>query len=430
MNVLYDGSVAAYCHREKKNKGGVFRVVDSLLKELLKDAEANTKVTSFLNNISTDDITAYLSDLGYSEKQVYTERKNVQDEIQVKEKEVAFLSSSLEQQSFLSRQLAFGTKSKFKKALERLHYLSELPLVEKGRFNIYHSPYYAVPEKIKSDKTIRTFWTSYDLIPILFPQHFEETTINEVKQALDNLNQDSWVLCISQSTRNDLLNYLGKKVDPGKVLVTPLAASENFYQERDKNIIRNVLTKYAVPAETPYILSLCTLEPRKNITQIIKAFSKLVRDEKIKDLNLVLAGASGWKFDAIFEEIETSKDVKNRIYITGFVDDTDQAALYSGARMFVYPTIYEGFGLPPLEAMQCGIPVITSDTSSLPEVVSGAGIMVNPTDLEALTQEMLNLYADQSKCDKLSALSLQKSKEFTWQQTCRQTIESYKMSLL
>ena len=146
-------------------------------------------------------------------------------------------------------------------------------------------------------------------------------------------------------------------------------------------------------------------------------------------LNLVLVGTKGWDFDRIFKEIEGAKELSGRIITTGFVPDGDLAPLYSAAMMFVYPSLYEGFGLPPLEAMQCGVPVVTSNTSSLPEVVGDAGIMVSPKDGEALSQAMLDLYRDGKKRTALSAQGLLRSKLFSWKKCADQTVEAYRRAI-
>jgi glycosyltransferase involved in cell wall biosynthesis len=156
---------------------------------------------------------------------------------------------------------------------------------------------------------------------------------------------------------------------------------------------------------------------------------RVVLGERIDDLYLVLTGVQGWHFDQIFEEIANADEVRDRIILTGFVPDGDLAPLYSGALAFVYLSLYEGFGLPPLEAMQCGTPVITSNTSSLPEVVGDAGIMIAPTDGDALCQALLDLYNDPALGQAMSRKSLERAKLFSWEKTVERTIDAYKLAL-
>jgi glycosyltransferase involved in cell wall biosynthesis len=294
--------------------------------------------------------------------------------------------------------------------------------------DIYHSPVFAIPQEVRKSNVKQVFITSYDIIALLYPQYFEKDTIDMVKSIVNSITRDTWVLCISEATRNDLLNYLKDKIDPKKTVVTELAASENFYRSLNKDHNKQIRIKYNIP-ECPYILSLCTLEPRKNIESVIKGFVRIVQQENIPDLNLVLGGAKGWLFDKIFDELEASSTIKERIIVTGYLADDDLASVYSDALAFVYPSFYEGFGLPPLEAMQCGTPVITSNTSSLPEVVGDAGIMVEPTDLDALCQAMLTIYKNSSVREQMVQKSLERASKFSWERCAGETLKAYKTSL-
>ena len=174
--------------------------------------------------------------------------------------------------------------------------------------------------------------------------------------------------------------------------------------------------------EGSYVLSLCTLEPRKNIEQVLRCFVRLVRENPLPELSLVLAGTKGWDFERIFDEIKGAAEIRGRIIVTGYVDDDDLPALYGGATMFVYPSFYEGFGLPPLEAMQCGVPVISSNTSSLPEVVGDAGLMVDPADEAGLCQAMYRLCHEQSLREQLSARAVARARLFSWERCGRETV--------
>ena len=143
----------------------------------------------------------------------------------------------------------------------------------------------------------------------------------------------------------------------------------------------------------------------------------------------MLVGTQGWDYNDIFEEIFKHEDIKKRIIITGYIPDEDLAALYSGALAFVYPSFYEGFGLPHLEAMQCGVPVITSNTCSLPEVVGDAGIMVDPTDADALCHSMLEIYNKSSLREAMSLKSIERAKQFSWEKCTQETLAAYKTAL-
>jgi len=304
-----------------------------------------------------------------------------------------------------------------------------LDVEDLSKKQILHSTFCPLPEYTATDPRVRAvtrFLTVYDLIPILYPQYFECGPDHILYGVMNSIRPDDWVLAISEATKNDLCNHV--KISPERVFVTPLAASEQFYPCTDASRLAAVRAKYKIP-DAPYILSLCTLEPRKNLDHLIRSFRTLVLQEKIRDLNLVLVGTLGWHYDKILEEASGMEALKDRIIMTGYVDDEDQAALYSGARAFCYPSRYEGFGLPPLEAMQCGTPAITSNSSSLPEVVGDAGIMLDPDDGDGLCAALLRLYRDASYREELGAKGLERSRQFSWDRCTRQTIDAYKIAL-
>ena len=295
-----------------------------------------------------------------------------------------------------------------------------------GSAVIFHSTYFPIPNTLRSNKKIIKFLTVYDLIPILYPQYFNGRKVHQVKTALHSLAPSDFAICISQSTKNDLCNLL--EFDPDRAFVIPLAASKSFYPCKDLQLIREVKKKYSIPSG-PYILSVGTLEPRKNLKQLIFAFRILLEQEKMSDLNLVLVGAGSGAHGKGLEELIHSNKLEKRVILTGYIPDQDLAPLYSGALVFVYPSLYEGFGLPPLEAMQCGTPVITSNTSSLPEVVGEAGIMTAPTDIDTLGHHLLQIHRSAALRQALSAKSLEQAKKFSWTKSTAQTMAAYKKAI-
>lgn len=306
-----------------------------------------------------------------------------------------------------------------------------------ANIDLYHSFYHSIPEAIIANRDIKKILTVHDIIPILYPDffglrsNFTEKDFDpefNLQQSLNSIDSSTWITCPSYSTKNDLCNYLSYRIDSRKVIVTPWAASNLFYVCRNASRIEAVKRKYSIPPSS-YILSLSTLEPRKNINHVIRCFAHLILQEKITDLVLVLAGALGWKYNSIFQELSHYNLPQNSIILTGYVADADLAPLYSGALVFVYPSLYEGFGLPLLEAMQCGTPVITSNTSSLPEVVGEAGLLVAPHDQAALCQNLLNIYNNSALQADLSKKSLAQAQRFSWKTCSRQTMEVYYQAL-
>lgn len=294
---------------------------------------------------------------------------------------------------------------------------------------IYHSPFDMVPlSLLRTHKNLKLFLTIYDLIPVLYPQFFVTAQDRYQRQRISPLEDDGYFLCISSATKNDLCSCF-PRILPERVFVTHLAASEAFFPCKDPVAMMAVRHRYRIPANVQYLLSVCTLEPRKNIAMTIRCFIQMLRQERLTDIALVLVGTHGWDYGDVMAEINLAQDLREKIILTGYVPDNDLAPLYSGATAFIYPSLYEGFGLPPLEAMQCGVPVITSNTSSLPEVVGDAGIMVDPNDRDALSQAMLEVCCNSSLRMRLSQKSLQQARLFSWDKTVNATVAAYHAAL-
>ena len=290
--------------------------------------------------------------------------------------------------------------------------------------DIFHSPFHGLPDAVTIP--IR-FLTVYDLIPILFPQYVPQNSVQLQKRMLQLLRPNDSCICISESTKTDLCSYLN--TPPEKAYVSYLAADPAiFYACTNKQQQLAVRQKYNI-GNAPYILSLCTLEPRKNIDHVLRAFARLVREGRVGDTRLVLTGTKGWDFNRIFSEIDDNVELRNRIVLTGYVPDDELAPLYSGARVFVYMSLYEGFGLPPLEAMQCGTPVITSNTSSLPEVVGDAGVMLDPNGLDGLCQALQDMVDNDEFHDCFAEHALKQAARFSWERCVDDTIAAYRKAL-
>ncbi len=285
---------------------------------------------------------------------------------------------------------------------------------ELKNYDLFHSPFHPFPVESDGLKKPKKLITIHDLIPKIHPEYFGENHAINMNKILSRIDKETFVCCVSESTKNDLLNH-HPNLDEKKVSVIPLAADSTiFYQEQNHNKINTVLKKYQINSEKPYFLSVSTLEPRKNLNRTIEAFIKLVEQENLKDLQLVLVGSKGWKIDDLFENIQSNESFRKQVILTGFVDDQDLAAIYSGALGFIYPSLYEGFGLPPLEAMQCGVPVIASDNSSIPEVVGNAGLLVNAKDTESIANSMQEIYKNAELRADLVNKSLIQAKKFSW----------------
>ena len=206
---------------------------------------------------------------------------------------------------------------------------------------------------------------------------------------------------------------------PEKISVLYSGVNEVFQPVRQAAVLRAARARYRL-GEAPFILAVGTLQPRKNYTRLIQAFAQL----GAADLNLVIAGGKGWMYDAIFAEVERLR-LNDRVIFAGFVADDDLPALYSAAAVLAYPSTYEGFGLPILEAFACGTPVVTSTAACLPEVAGGAALLVAPTDVAALADALARATSDQALRDRLIKAGGARVRQFSWQASAQQLIEQY-----
>ena len=235
------------------------------------------------------------------------------------------------------------------------------------------------------------------------------------------------IIAVSQSTKNDLLDLYGIKKEK---VQTVYSASSKQFKIIDRNDLHLIKTKEKYNLPYKFILLLSTIEPRKNIIGTVRAFNalqKYAQEKQREDLlkyELVIAGERGWDTKAIFAEIEKSL-FRQKIKMINSIPDEDKPYLYNLASLFVYPSFFEGFGFPPLEAMACGVPVITSNSSSLPEVVDGAAIMIDPDKPDEIRIAMKEILSDgEFRCN-LIKKGLKKSQEFTWEKTARQMLKFF-----
>ncbi|HXH21902.1 MAG TPA: glycosyltransferase family 1 protein [Dehalococcoidia bacterium] len=226
------------------------------------------------------------------------------------------------------------------------------------------------------------------------------------------------ILTISQHTRHDLIELL--RLPEGKVTATPLAADDHLQRVSDPARLADVRYRLKLPAR--YFLYVGTIEPRKNLERTVKAFARAAAAHP--DAELLLAGPRGWG-DADLEAVAAAEGVGARVRLLGRVEEQDLAALYTMATALVYPSLYEGFGLPPLEAMQCGCPVITSNVSSLPEVVGDAALLVDPRSIDGIAEAMRAVLASESERGAMIERGLKRARLFSWRRCAERTMEVY-----
>lgn len=234
------------------------------------------------------------------------------------------------------------------------------------------------------------------------------------------------ILTLSEFSRRDIIDTY--KIDPERISVTPAAAPPNFAPVTDETELRRIRTAYGI--ERDYILALGSIQPRKNLVRLIKAYSSLSPGRAQAELPLlVLAGKRGWLESETMRAAEKSKARKDIRFI-GYVPDADLPALYSAASCFAYPSYFEGFGLPVVEAMQCGTPVIASDNTSLPEIVADAGVLVDPFDETKIAEALIRLVSKPEDRAHFRARGLERAREFNWKKTAQTTLNAYERAAL
>ena len=285
----------------------------------------------------------------------------------------------------------------------------------RAKADILHQPCFSVPIFYRGKKVV----TVHDIIPVLFPENLPLVSrLFYSKWMTFTYKYTDMIITDSQCTKNDLVKHL--KINPEKIRVIYLAVSESFKPERSLDKLQKTKTKYKTGEK--YFIHVGTLEPRKNLLFLVRAYAQAVK-RGLKE-NLIIVGKKGWYYDDLFSLVKDLK-LEKRVIFTGYADDQDIPALYSGATALTFPSVYEGFGFPPLEAMACGTPVITSNTSSLPEVVGEAGILLPPKDEKKWAENMLKLAGNRALSGKLREAGLKQAKNFSWVATAEQTIEVY-----
>lgn len=283
--------------------------------------------------------------------------------------------------------------------------------------DITHFMNYHVPPGVKG----RVVTTIHDMAYKAFPETLKRKTLHMLNLSMDrSCRRADKIITVSNFSRDEIVKYLGISAD--KIVVVPNGVDlSKFHPSYSLNEITSTKNKYGIKGD--YFLYLGTLEPRKNIERLIKAYDLLKkRLGSIPDL--VVAGKKGWLYDSIFEVVN-SLNLNNNVFFTGYVDEKDGPLLMNGATAFAFPSLYEGFGLPPLEAMACGTPVITSNAASLPEVVGDAAVLVDPYSIDSIANAMEDLLKSPTLRTKLIDRGLKRASMFTWDRSANIILDVY-----
>jgi len=294
----------------------------------------------------------------------------------------------------------------------------EIPATAGGRnLSLFHAPHWNAPLAVPAPLAV----TIHDLIHLLFPEYLRHPRFLYLAYAR-NLMKASCararvILTVSENTRRDLVRVLG--VDHRKIVVTPLGVDSGFRPVRESGKLKAFMR--ARNLAEGYILYVGNLKPHKNIERLVRAFAAIPFSGRMK---LVLAGSEDKRYRGVRDEVE-KKSLGGRVVFSGVSSKEDLRFLYSGARVLVLPSLYEGFGLPPLEAMACGTPVVAAKTSSIPEVVGDAALLVSPRDEGALARAIRDASGREDLRRRLRARGLKRARLFDWNDTACLTASAF-----
>lgn len=298
----------------------------------------------------------------------------------------------------------------------RIWHRAQIPYIIEniiGKVNLYHATDFVLPPIHKKTKSIVTI---HDLSYIRVP----EAASPSLKAYLDvvvprSLNRATHIHAVSETTRQDLITLYN--IPPEKISVIFNAVESHF---KPITPSKEIFEKYHIP-NVPYIITVGTVQPRKNYSRLVKAVAQL---RTRHDIHLVVVGGRGWLEDEFYATIRDAK-MTDYVHLTGFVADEDLPALYTGAIAMAFPSLYEGFGIPILEAMACGVPVVSSNSSSLPEVAENAALLIDPYSVDEVLEALERVITDHSMRNMLIQRGFEQAKKFSWDTSASQLLQLY-----
>lgn len=423
IKLIFDGSILRNYLYKNSSRSGILFVSINILKELAK--YSNLEISIFYPYCSYNeikklqDLDIIPSNCSIIKKEIMTNfcidfLLNVKPKIQKTEKD-----------SFIKKILRFTVNRLLSFYNSRLEYNKKLKHFVNSN-DVFISICDPIPNIIRNNPRIKHYIMIHDLIPLVMKDFYGEKykdRISGMENVIKSLKPKDKIFTVSEYTKTDILNNI-KNLDSNDITVTPIAAdSKIVIQSEDK--IKNIKEKYGINNDKKYIFSLCTLEPRKNLIFSIKNFISFIDKYNINDLVFVIAGAPWKEYSPVIDDAVMNIKHNNSIIRLGYLEDDDVSALYSGAVAFVYPSLYEGFGMPVLEAMQCGCPVITSNVSSLPEVIGEAGIQVNPHSDAEMVSAYEKIFFDTDFRQACVKKGLERAKIFSWEKSAKIIYETF-----
>jgi glycosyltransferase involved in cell wall biosynthesis len=326
------------------------------------------------------------------------------------------LLQSRKDNTVLANKPNFSRKSLWTPSHHRLEQLV-LPFeISPLRLDILHSPDFIPPFR----RDYKSVITVHDLAFLLYPHFLTEESARYYGQIDQAVRRADHIVADSISTKRDIISFLG--VPEAKITVIYAAANSIYRPIEDQRLLEEVQEKYDL--HKPFALFVSTIEPRKNLPTLLRAFRQLLDHYKL-EVTLAVVGKRGWFCGEVFAVADELR-LDDSVVFLDHVPVQDLVVLYNAARMHVHPSFYEGFGLPPLEAMSCGTPTIVANVSSLPEVVGDAGLLVSPEHTEGWTVAMWRLLTDDSLYQELSEKGLKRAKIFSWQKAALETLDLYR----
>jgi glycosyltransferase involved in cell wall biosynthesis len=414
LRVAFDTSVLGYSLFGPAGKTGVYRMVYSLAKQLEKREEIQ------LSFCASDSIKVLYHALEFSRDEFRSIPFLGSDAVSPAYRLLGPYLWDLEQLKGPS--LARRVQLRIGKRL--LRSLESPPLERKHLLgmDVYHSGFYPLPKCSLGVPGLRRFLTVCDIANLRNPE-FAVGGNGFLNQIIDSISPDDHVIAISQTTK-DYLCELRSDLTPERVSVVPLAASSALIPQHDPLALQAIRAKYAL-GDSPFLLCVSTLDKRKNLGRLLEAFHLWILQQKDAGTLLVLAGFQGNDTSSVQQYLSKHSILRSRVILPGFIPDADLRDLYSAALAFIYPSLEEGFGLPVLEAMQCGLPVATSQAGALEELVGKSGVLFDPTNPESIAAGIHEVLTDSRRREGLRESGLERAKQYSWAKTADRLVSAY-----
>lgn len=398
INLLFDASVLS-----AQKRSGIFNVAYEILKVLIQKKDINLKLycsldslVGFKKNLKT--VLYEFRDIPIINDNLHEKLKAYELYYDFKEYMARKKNKPIKLKIIKSKQYILGVLKKICELYHSKEYLDAL-----NSADVFFSPCYAIPESVKKIERVKKYIVLYDVIPLVCPA-YEGSDTSWFNCLCKDINPKYHYFVISDYSMKEFIKYF-PQLRHADMRLFSLAASE-VYKPDNKHEFRKKLN-----IKGKYVLTICNTEPRKNLAMMVKSFNHFIRKNHIKDLVFVIGGCN----QELFKQMIADDNLTTCIQLVGYVEDKYMAQLYSNAEWFVYTSQYEGFGLPPLEAMACGCPVITSNNSSLPEVVGDAGIMIDCNSDEQHIEAYEKYYFDEKYRNEMAQKGLDRSKMFSWE---------------